>query len=271
MTTIKAPINTDPDQLRRGVTRRNLTRGVAWAAPTIAFGAHVAAHAASGYQVWFKPLGVACKTPGASCEKPTGITKGYVVRVQVCHNIPYDTEITIRDATVSLGGGPFSLWQVKAVQGSVNCTGTTIGTISDPEGEVADVVLKMPAATATADACCVIDFGIEGEPNSSNVSIAGTAPYSWYIPSQGISSPTPDPLLGLTASATPPCKDCKIVDVQPIPSTSTAPAPSAKSSSSITQAPTSTAVPTSTASPAPTSTQASVSTTGSGESASSNG
>ncbi|MBD2758798.1 hypothetical protein IEE94_04670 [Yimella sp. cx-573] len=71
MTTIKAPIKADPDQLRRGVTRRNLTRGVAWAAPTIAFGAHVAEHAVSGYQVWFEPLDIACKTPGASCEKST--------------------------------------------------------------------------------------------------------------------------------------------------------------------------------------------------------
>ncbi len=164
------------------VSRRAVAKGVAWAAPTIVLASAAPAFAVSPFHVWFESLGLACKTPGASCEKDTGITKGYVVRVRVCHDAPFPMDIIIRDATVSLAGGASTLWQVKAVAASVNCPSTiaTVGTVPDPQaGQDPDVILHMVAAPLGGEVCCVIDFGIEGEPNSANVSISGSAPYEW--------------------------------------------------------------------------------------------
>lgn len=57
------------------VSRRTVTKGAAWAAPVVVIGGTAPAFAASGWTVWFESLGIACKLPGASCDKETGITR----------------------------------------------------------------------------------------------------------------------------------------------------------------------------------------------------
>ncbi|MCF6379568.1 hypothetical protein L2K70_18305 [Nocardioides KLBMP 9356] len=188
------------------VSRRTVTRGLAWTTPAVAVAAAAPAFAVSAGTVTFTPLGVACKLPGASCQKSTGVTKGYVVRVRVCSTFDYPVTITVRDASVSLGGAPDQLFQVGLGDASESCAFVTTGTVSDPQaGEQDDVTLTFSQA-----GCCVVDFALQGEPNSDNTTISGTAPYTYVVPGhEGETNGTGGGTFALTASSTPPCDKCQ--------------------------------------------------------------
>ena len=184
-------------------SRRTVVRGAAWTVPVIAVAANAPAFAVSAGTVTFESLGIACKLPGASCASETGVTKGYVVRIRVCSTFTFPTVITIRDATVSLNGEPSTLFQVGTGVASENCANVTTGIVADPEGQKSDVTL-----TFSQPGCCVVDFALEGEPNSQNVSISGTAPYSYIVPGQVGPNASGSGTFSLAAPSTPPCEKC---------------------------------------------------------------
>ena len=62
-----------------GISRRTVTKAMAWAVPAIAVAAPVPAFAASGETIIITP-GTACKAPGNSCNP---IVKGYSVAATV--------------------------------------------------------------------------------------------------------------------------------------------------------------------------------------------
>lgn len=188
-------------------SRRTLVRGVAWSVPVVAVAAHAPAFAVSAGRVTFESLGIACKLPGASCQTETGVTKGYVVRVRVCSTFEFETTIIIRDALVSLNGGTPTLFQVGLGGNSETCpTVTTSTTVADPDsGQKPDVSL-----TFSGPGCCVVDFALEGEPNSQNVSISGTAPFSFVVKGQEAEpNGSGNGSFTLAAPSTPPCEKCK--------------------------------------------------------------
>lgn len=185
-------------------SRRTVVRGAAWSVPVVAIAAQAPAFAVSAGRVTFESLGIACKLPGASCKGETGVVKGYVVRVRVCSTFEFETVITIRDALVSLNGEPATLFQVGTGTASENCANVSTGTVSDPDtGQKADVTL-----TFSGPGCCVVDFALEGEPNSQNVSIDGSAPFTYAVTGQVGPNASGSGSIPLTAGSTPPCKDC---------------------------------------------------------------
>ncbi|MBL0746853.1 hypothetical protein [Nocardioides baculatus] len=185
-------------------TRRTVVRGAAWTVPVVAVAANAPAFAVSAGTVTFESLGIACKLPGASCQKETGVTKGYVIRVRVCSTFTFPTVITIRDALVSLNGEPATLFQVGTGPSSESCANVTTGTTADLDsGQKADVTL-----TFSQPGCCIVDFALEGEPNSQNVSISGSAPYSYVVPNQVGPNASGSGTFQLSAPSTPPCTDC---------------------------------------------------------------
>ena len=186
-------------------SRRTVVRGAAWTVPVVAVAANAPAFAVSAGRVTFESLGIACKLPGASCQSETGVTKGYVIRVRVCSTFAFPTTITIRDATVSLNGETATLFQVGAGTASETCDNVIVGTAADPDaGQKADVTL-----TFTQAGCCVVDFALEGEPNSQNVSISGTAPFSYVVPGQVGPNASGSGTFNLAAPSTPPCEKCQ--------------------------------------------------------------
>ena len=185
-------------------SRRTVVRGAAWTVPVVAVAANAPAFAVSAGRVTFESLGIACKLPGASCQKETGVTKGYVIRVRVCSTFTFPTVITIGDATVSLNGEPATLFQVGAGSASEQCANVTVGEAPDPQGgQKEDVTL-----TFDQPGCCVVDFALEGEPNSQNVSISGTAPFSYDVPGQTGPNASGTGVIGFSAGSTPPCTNC---------------------------------------------------------------
>ncbi len=185
-------------------SRRTVVRGATWTVPVIAIAAQAPAFAVSAGTVTFESLGIACKLPGASCQGKTGVTKGYVVRIRVCSTFAFPTTITIGDALVSLDGQPATLFQVGTGSASETCANVTTGTVTDPDGgEKDDVTLTFSSA-----GCCVVDFALQGEPNSKNVSLSGTAPYSYVVPGQTGPNAAGSGVFNLEAASTPPCDNC---------------------------------------------------------------
>ncbi|AQX16665.1 MULTISPECIES: hypothetical protein [Tessaracoccus] len=161
------------------ISRRTVAKGIAWTAPAVAIASTAPAFAVSNPQVWFENQNVACKLPGASCEKETGVTKGYAVRVRVCTNVTEPITVTFNSVVVRLDGVLSPGWTIEPVE--------LAGAI---EGQVS---------------CTYIDLGIEGEPNSENVSIEGTASFTWVADDN---FPSGSGSLTFSAPSTPPCVNC---------------------------------------------------------------
>lgn len=203
--------NQSPAVTGQGITRRKITTGLAWTAPVVAMGV-AAPHAAASGAVWFEPLDIACKLPGARCLQEIGVKKGYVIQVRVCTSIPYAVDITIRDATISLNGGPTSSWEVVVDESSLT-GGVTATTVADPDDTpdpnddiLPDPVLHFPAPSNPTNPtrCVVVNFAIQGEPSSQNVSISGSAPYTWSSPDNNIK--TGSGVAAMTSPSSPPCE-----------------------------------------------------------------
>lgn len=69
----------------RGISRRTLAKGAAWAAPAVMVAASAPAFAASGPGPVIEQTGAACKNPGYSCDVHP---KGCTAPIQVCNNSP---------------------------------------------------------------------------------------------------------------------------------------------------------------------------------------
>ncbi len=75
-----------------GVSRRTVTKAMAWAVPVIAIAAPVPAFAASGGIIEIANGG--CKLPGNS----QGIYKGYIFKMTATNNTDFEIEVTIDSA-----------------------------------------------------------------------------------------------------------------------------------------------------------------------------
>jgi hypothetical protein len=170
-------------------TRRTLVKGAAWSVPVVAMGSAAPAMAAS-QEVVFNNLGLACKSPGASCGNQNSpdpkVVKGYYIRVNVCTDVRGTVTIDFGTAMVSLDGAPAT-------------SGWTL--LPDP------LVISYSGETGTR--CQSIVLGVSGEPNSKNVSILGSAPFTWTSSNNLSGSGT----LNFSAPSTPPCPDCAVVPV----------------------------------------------------------
>lgn len=161
-------------------TRRTLVKGAAWSVPVVAMGSAAPAMAAS-QEVTFTNLGAACKLPGASCQREIGITKGYAVAQRVCTNVRGTVTITFGTATGTLCGEDRE-WIVSG-----------------------DGVLVIEGSEDGSTVCNDINLGLQGEPDSANCEIQGSASFTWTS-SNGLSG---EGVLFFSAPATPPCDNCQ--------------------------------------------------------------
>ena len=159
-------------------TRRTLVKGAAWSVPVVEMGSAAPAFAAS-QEVVFNNLGRACKLPGASCQREVGVTKGYVVAMQFCTTVRGTVTIDFGTATGTLCGEPRT-WAVGP----------------DP--------LVMTGSTEGEEVCALVDLGLQGEPDSANCAISGSAPFTWSSDT-GLSGTG---TLVFSAPSTPPCENC---------------------------------------------------------------
>ncbi len=94
-----------------GISRRTVTKAMAWAVPAIAIAAPVPAFAASGDTPIITP-GAACKAPGNSCAP---IVKGYSVPATVSNPDDKDVWITAVVINVNTSGIDFGLNPIPAL------------------------------------------------------------------------------------------------------------------------------------------------------------
>lgn len=161
-------------------SRRTLVKGAAWSVPVVAVAGAAPAFAAS-QEVWFNNLGIACKLPGASCESETGVKKGYVVAMQVCTNVRSTVTVDFGSAVGTLCGTE-QTWNVSP-----------------------DPLIVQPATEQNPTNCETVYLALDGEPNSQNCPISGSAPFTWSSES-GLSG---SGVMTFSAAATPPCDNCR--------------------------------------------------------------
>ncbi|GAT72220.1 hypothetical protein MHM582_0693 [Microbacterium sp. HM58-2] len=95
-----------------GISRRTVTKAMAWAVPAIAIAAPVPAFAASGETIIITP-GAACKAPGASCAP---IIKGYSVPATVYNpDQNQDAWVTAISININTSGLNFGLNPIPAL------------------------------------------------------------------------------------------------------------------------------------------------------------
>lgn len=80
---------------KTGISRRTVTKAMAWAVPVIAIAAPAPAFAASPGIISF--TGAGCKLPGNSND----VYKGYAFRMSATNTTPDDITVTITDATLN--------------------------------------------------------------------------------------------------------------------------------------------------------------------------
>lgn len=74
----------------KGISRRTVTKAMAWSVPAVAVASAVPAYALSGNPPTIQIL-AACKQPGESCDTPSqpwGFIKGYIFLVRLVNNGP---------------------------------------------------------------------------------------------------------------------------------------------------------------------------------------
>lgn len=94
-----------------GISRRTVTKAMAWAVPAIAVAAPVPAFAASGTPPVITP-GAACKAPGNSCAP---IVKGYSVPAVINNPDDVDVWITAVSININTSGINFGLNPIPAL------------------------------------------------------------------------------------------------------------------------------------------------------------
>ncbi|WP_341975704.1 hypothetical protein [Microbacterium sp. LWO13-1.2] len=124
-----------------GISRRTVTKAMAWAVPAIAIAAPVPAFAASGETIIITP-GTACKAPGNSCNP---IVKGYSVPATVSNpDQNQDAWVTAISINVNTSGINFGLNPIPALPWFI------------PAGGSLDVNFN---ATSNSSANLVFDLG----------------------------------------------------------------------------------------------------------------
>ncbi|UNK70143.1 hypothetical protein [Microbacterium sp. H1-D42] len=162
-----------------GISRRTVTKAMAWAVPAVAVASSVPLAAASEI-VTVSQAGDACKLPGESCKNNTpSWSKGYLQPLQICNNSNTDT------ITVSI---------------SVPATLTFNGQ--------AENFTPIPGNfTVGPNQCQNVVLNLNLQDNSQNSSISGTLFWTWESQDQTQSGNGSTPI---STGSTPPCVNCTV-------------------------------------------------------------
>lgn len=157
------------------ISRRTVTKAMAWAVPAVAVAATVPLAAASPI-VTVTDAGDACKLPGNSCSS-AGWSKGYLQPLQICNNSTQNLTVEITEpAVLSFNGVPTPFTPVPA-------------SFTIPAGDCHRVVLN-----------------INTQNNSQNSTISGVLNWTWTAGD----GQTGDGQTEIYTAATPPCEGCTV-------------------------------------------------------------
>ncbi len=162
----------------QGISRRTVTKAMAWAVPAVAVAATVPVTAASELITITQP-GPACKLPGNSCQQQ-GWSKGYLQPLQICNG---DDSATI----------------------TVTITTPAFLTIN---GEVKEFTPVPSAFVIGPDQCQRVILNLNLQDNSEQSNISGTLHWTWA--SDENPQRTGSGTTQISTTATPPCKDCTV-------------------------------------------------------------
>ena len=138
------------EEPQKGISRRTVTKAMAWAVPVIAVAAPVPAFAVSGGIIEIANGG--CKLPGNS----QGIYKGYIFRMTATNNTDFAIEVTIDSAF--LDGEDLGAVTVVNLD-----TCTTLGsTFTIPADTVLNLALLTQNAPDSSNGELVVNFTITG-------------------------------------------------------------------------------------------------------------
>lgn len=154
------------------VSRRSVTKGVAWAVPAVAI-ASAAPKIAASPIVTVTQAGTACKQPGGSCAP---YIKGYLQPLQICNNSTQSITVTIIQPATLLFNG------------------------------VLEAFTPYPTTfTLATKGCQRVVLNIS-HSNSENSTISGTIQWSWVATDgqHGTGSTT------INTTATNPCVNCTV-------------------------------------------------------------
>ncbi|GAA1469085.1 hypothetical protein [Microbacterium thalassium] len=139
-----------PDKAQ-GISRRTVTKAMAWAAPTIAVAATVPAAVAS--EGILELAGLGCKLPGNS----NGLFKGYAFKLSANNNT--NSEITLEITNATLDGAP--LGQVAAVNLD-GCIPATNPFTLEANTSYPNLVLATQLAPSSSNGLLEVTYTIDG-------------------------------------------------------------------------------------------------------------
>lgn len=172
----------------KGISRRTIVKGAAWAVPTIPLVAAAPAYAVSG-TVTGQFLS-ACKSPGNSCA---AYPKGYILSIEICNQTNYDIMI----APVSVDDGLLN-------------------------GAPTDFLAYGGEQEVLQGQCTTVYIGIDDQGASPQASISGTLNYVYWAPDLGETKEA-DGLPGDVDFAAPETPPCAYPNPTPPPPTTSCP------------------------------------------------
>lgn len=162
--------NENFEPAKKGVSRRTVTKAMAWAVPAIALATPVPAFAASG-SITINDIG-ACKSPGNGNNCPNW-QKGYILGFEIGNSYDFPITVTFSNLVVTDPVGNWTLFNN-------------------------DVVIN-PNGTET------IAIGIDNQLTSENISITGTVTACYYDGPNNTGNLICIPNVPFSADATAPC------------------------------------------------------------------
>lgn len=148
-----------------GISRRTVTKAMAWAVPVIAVSAPVPAYAAS--QIFFNFNGAGCKLPGNS----NSIYKGYAFALSIMNDSTVAITITIM--SITLNG------QSLGATGLVNLDTGTFDPNPfslDPLEDVENAALVTQNAANSSNGTLSITYNVNGVTNTASATVNSAAP-----------------------------------------------------------------------------------------------
>jgi len=154
----------DFEPQQSGISRRTVTKAMAWAVPAIAVAAPVPAFAAASQGI-VRFTGRGCKDPGNSIPGVPG-SKAYFVELTITNTTNAPVTVTFTGATVN-GVAPINPPGFSATPGSTNVPANTVQTI----------VVRIANWADSANATIVLTYQVGGGPSlTTEVTLVDTPP-----------------------------------------------------------------------------------------------
>ncbi len=122
-----------------GISRRTVTKAMAWAVPAVAIAAPIPAFAASGGGPTIAP-GTACKAPGNSCNP---IVKGYSVPAVVSNPTNKIIYVTAIQINVNTSGLTFGLNPIPPLPWTIPANGSLDVNFNATSGNSANLAFQL--------------------------------------------------------------------------------------------------------------------------------